>query len=486
MNKLYIQKHFKKMNLIIKITSVLSVLAFSIGCKSLKSTISIKNEPLPERYSLDQKEMISLPVWREVIKDSNLICLIDSTILFNQDIQSAIQRIEFAKAGFKESKAALSPTVGISTNASLRKFGFYTMDGAGNATTDIAPGQLVPVNLPDFYSGLFASWEIDLWSKLRSKKSYFYANYLQSNEVYKQIYGAILAEIAVSYYQLINLDRKLELIDASLGRQKEILNVMIEQKEAGIVNESSIQQFIAQGKEMEIMQNDVLSEVLKTENYINFLIGRFPQKIKRSNRLDTKDIVKLTSIGFPSQILENRIDVKIASIELEKSKIQTKIARSEFLPSFSMMSNIGFQAFNPKYLIQSPASIAYNIFGNLSAPLINRAAIKAEFSRAKSTQIDALYQYQKTILSAYIDVIDNLNIIKKLDVGLILRAERLGALSKASDFSKELFKSSRVNYLEVLITRQAELDAQWEYLNNSSELMIANIALYKALGGFVN
>jgi outer membrane protein TolC len=128
--------------------------------------------------------------------------------------------------------------------------------------------------------------------------------------------------------------------------------------------------------------------------------------------------------------------------------------------------------------------MAYSLLGNISAPLINRAAIKADFKRATAGQIESMLQYQKTILTSYIEIVDRLNIINNLEANLNLREERVTALTKAVDASTELFKSSKANYLEILFTRQLELDAKWDLLSNYSEWIIEKVYLYHSLGGF--
>jgi outer membrane protein TolC len=274
------------------------------------------------------------------------------------------------------------------------------------------------------------------------------------------------------------------LIDTIIRSQQLALLALIEHKEAGRGSELAVQQFIAQSKNLEILQNGISIEISKLENYINLLMGRYPQKIYTKQGVSDYEIKKLNTAGIPSQILENRPDIKMAYWELEKNKCNVEIVKSKFLPSFTISSSLGFQAFNPQFLIQSPTSMAYNLLGNISAPLINRGAIKADFKRASSSQLESMYQYQKIILTSYVEIVDRLNHINILESNLILREERVNALSKAVEASSELFKSSKANYLELLFVRQAELDAQWELLSNYSDLVIEEIQLYRSLGGF--
>ena len=457
---------------------------FIWSCSPKLQPLNLNLSSLPKHFSKEQEDSLSLPILKDFIHDTLLLALLDTAINLNHDIQSSFQRIEMAKAGIREAKSAMLPTGGLTTVNSLRKFGLYTMDGAGNITTEITPGKIVPTHLPDYFLGGYASWEIDIWGKLKAGKKLAISNFWLSKEAHKLVIGGILSEISVSYFQLISLNNKQKLIDTIIRSQQLALLALIEHKEAGRGSELAVQQFIAQSKNLEILQNEISIEISKLENYINLLMGRYPQKIYTKQGVSDYEIKKLNTAGIPSQILENRPDIKMAYWELEKNKCNVEIVKSKFLPSFTISSSLGFQAFNPQFLIQSPTSMAYNLLGNISAPLINRGAIKADFKRASSSQLESMYQYQKIILTSYVEIVDRLNHINILESNLILREERVTALSKAVQASSELFKSSKANYLELLFVRQAELDAQWELLSNYSDLVIEEIQLYRSLGGF--
>jgi hypothetical protein len=125
-----------------------------------------------------------------------------------------------AKAGIREAKSAMLPTGVLTKVNSLRKFGLYTMDGAGNITTEITPGKIVPTHLPDYFLGGYASWEIDIWGKLKAGKKLAISNFWLSKEAHKLVIGGILSEISVSYFQNI----KCPVIDIIYPRVNFIFN----------------------------------------------------------------------------------------------------------------------------------------------------------------------------------------------------------------------------------------------------------------------
>jgi outer membrane protein TolC len=121
--------------------------------------------------------------------------------------------------------------------------------------------------------------------------------------------------------------------------------------------------------------------------------------------------------------------------------------------------------------------------GGLAAPLINKNAIKAEYSSANARQIQALYNYERTILNAYIEVSNQLSKINNLDKSYDLKAQQVAALNRSIDVAGDLFKSARVDYFEVLMTQRDALESQLELINTKKEQLNASVFVYRDLGG---
>ncbi|HNP32818.1 MAG TPA: TolC family protein, partial [Flavobacterium sp.] len=139
--------------------------------------------------------------------------------------------------------------------------------------------------------------------------------------------------------------------------------------------------------------------------------------------------------------------------------------------------------FKPSYLFTTPESLAYSLLGELTAPLINRNAIKAEFNKAKAEQLKAMYNYQKTILNGYVEVSNELSNIKNLEQFYDLKNKEVQSLTTAIEASNELFKSSRVDYFEVLMTQRDALESKLELIEAKKEQFNAVTNVYRALGG---
>ena len=160
-----------------------------------------------------------------------------------------------------------------------------------------------------------------------------------------------------------------------------------------------------------------------------------------------------------------------------------KIARAEFYPSFGINAALGFQAFRPSYLVKFPESVLYSLAGDLAGPLINRNAIKAEFYSANARQLQAMYNYERSILNAYLEVSTQLSRIENLEKSYDLKAKQVEALTRSIVIANDLYKSARADYFEVLMTQRDALEAKLELVETKKEQLNAVITVYRNLGG---
>lgn len=459
------------------------VVTFS-GCLGLHTDLAIFENDIPESFSKTQDTTNIADIqWKDYFVDPLLHTLIDTAIRNNIDLQMALQRIEISRSSVRAATGDLMPTIGLNVGTGIRRFGRYTMDGAGNATTDITPGQTVPTNLPDLFVGLQSSWEVDIWGKLQDQRSSAISKFLASIEGTSFVVSNLVADVAIYYNELRALDNELDIIRQTLHTQYESLEVIQVQKEVGRATELAVELFKAQVLNTRILEKEVLQQITVTENHINFLLGRYPQPIERMKGQYFSGIPHKITAGVPSQLLANRPDVREAEFQVEASKFDLKVAKAAFFPSFNITASFGFQAFNPDFLFMAPASIAYTAVGTLVAPLINRNALEAQFNNAEAHQLTAMHHYQKTILNAYVEVFNELSNINNLQKINTLKKQQNEVLQQSVETSGLLYKYGRANYLEVLIAQRNALQSNLELINFSKQLRIATVKIYKALGG---
>jgi len=456
----------------------------AMGCKGPDLAVRPENRQVPASYdgSSDTINAASIS-WKAYFGDSYLIALIDTALARNQELQIHLQEIEIKRNEIREKKGEYLPFVGLRAGAGMDKKARYTNIGAMEATTDIRPGHEMPEPLPDFVLGAYASWEVDIWKKLRNARKGAVMRYLSSVEGRHLLMTDLIAEIAASYYELLALDNQQEIVRKNIEIQQGALRVMRIQLDNGGTTALAVRRFEAEVLHTQSLLADIQQRLTETENRINLLMGRYPQPIPRSAGMLDGRTLTIVPPGLPTQLLANRPDVRQAEYELAAAKLDVAVARARFYPTLELSAAVGYQAFNPAYLFKTPESLLYTLVGELTAPLINRNAIKAAYASATARQLQAVYGYEQTLLNAYVEVANQLAKLNNLEQACQLRARQVDALTESIEMSNSLFRAARADYLEVLLTQREALESRFELVELRAQQLIAKVQLYRALGG---
>ncbi|ANF53064.1 RND transporter [Chryseobacterium glaciei] len=459
------------------------------SCKAPMATV-IKDEVkenIPQNFNQEEQQDANnnsgTTPWRQFFTDPNLVSLIETALKNNQELMITLQEIEIAKSGVLAKKGRLTPTVSAGIGAGVKKAGRYTSEGAGDASTEIEPGKEMPDPLGNFEGGLMANWEVDIWKKLKTEKESAVAHYLSTVEGKNFVLSNLIEEVADNYYDLLALDNQLDIIQQYIRLQQKALEISKIQKEAAAATELAVKKFEAELAKSKASEYTIRQSITEKENQINALLGRYPQPIVRTKESFMSTIAPTVYTGIPSQLLANRPDIKQAELELKSSKLDVEAARKEFYPSLEISATLGLEAFKPSYLVKLPESIASSLAGELAGPLINKSAIKANFQTADARQIQALYEYDKTILNAYLDVANLMSKVKNIDQYYQLKSQETKALDESIDIANQLFRNSRADYLEVLLNQRDALDAKMELIEAKQKQLSTVVDIYKSLGG---
>ncbi len=415
--------------------------------------------------------------WTDFFTEPELRALIQTALENNQELNIRLQDIIIAKNEIMARQGEYQPSLGVGAGAGLDKVGEETSQGASDAATG------VPDPLADYRFGFAASWEIDVWKKLRNAAKAATYRYLASVEGRNLVVTRLVAEIANSYYELLALDNQLEVLKRNIEIQQNALEVVQLQKQAARVTQLAVQRFQAEVLKNQSKQYALEQQIIETENRINFLVGRYPQPIARNAQRFNDPLPEKVQTGIPSQLLDNRPDVRQAELKLKAAKLDVKVAKARFYPSLSIEAGVGYEAFNAAHLVNTPEALFYNVAGNLTAPLLNRKAIKAEYYSANAEQLRAVYEYEQTLLKAFTDVANQLAMIDNLQKSYELENKQVDTLTQSIEVSNVLFQSARADYMEVLLTRRDALESQMELLETRLRQRRALVAVYQALGG---
>ncbi|GAB2794275.1 TolC family protein [Rhabdobacter roseus] len=453
------------------------------GCKITEPAVRTENKTVPASYAHSGDTLNSTRLnWRDYFADENLISLIDTALKNNQELHITLQEISISQNEIRARKGEYLPFVHFRAGAGVEKAGRYTRDGAVERQLDIRPGREFPDPLTDFGLGAYATWEVDIWKKLRNAKKSAIARYLASIEGKNFMVTNLIAEIADAYYELMALDNTLNILEQNSQIQSNALRVVQMQKNAAKVTQLAVNRFEAQLLNTQNLQFEVKQKIVETENRINFLTARFPRPIPRASvSFDTMNIDSIQA-GVPAQLLVNRPDIRQAEYELAAAKLDVKVARANFYPSLGISAGVSFQAFNPVFLVR-PESILYNLAGDLIAPLINRNAIKATYYSANAQQVQAAYNYEKTILNAYVDVLNQLSRMANFEKSYQTKQREVELLRQSVTIASSLFNSARADYGEVLLTQREALESRMDLIEIKMKRLNAKVNMYRALGG---
>lgn len=471
----------KNLNLVL---GLFGILLFAQACNIPSLLQKDANQNLPEAFIQNSDTTNSATIkYSDFFDDPYLIALIDSGLNNNQELNIILQELNASQAEIMARKGEYLPRINVNGATGLEKVGRYTSQGANDANTDIRPGEEFPEPLPDFLLSANVSWEVDVWRKLRNAKQSAALNYLASIEGKNFTVTTLIAEIANSYFELVALDVQLDILNQNIQIQKDALKIIKLQKRVGEVTELAVKKFEAEVLKNQSLQYAIKQDIIETENRLRFLIGSNLPSIERNheNFLDKEPTI--VNIGIPSQLLENRPDIKQAELMLNASRLDVKSAKANFYPSIRLTSGIGYNAFNPKYLLSTPQSLLYNIAGDFVSPLVNRAGIKAEYVTANSKQIQAAYFYEQTILKAFTEVVSLMYSVDNLQNSFDYKSQQVDALKESISISIVLFKSARADYMEVLMTQRDVLEAKMELVETKREQMNALVNIYQAIGG---
>ena len=468
-----------KRNKVLNLAVVLATLLCMGACKTPQATILPKDTLKASLASMSRDSSVTIsPAWRDFFQDSVLRSLIDTALQNNHDLKITLQELAIAKSAITAKQGALLPSVSANLGAGISKVGRYTAEGAGNVGTELTPGRKIPTVIPDLAPTLQMDWTIDLWGKLNSDKKSAVERYLASEAGQRAIKSQLVADVAENYYALLALDYKLLVMQQYIALQKNAVRIARIQKEADADTQLAVEKFEAELAKAQSDEYVLRQSIIETENNLNLLLGRLPQPIARAKSDFLQLPMPATAHALSTQLLLQRPDVVQAEHALEAAKWDVETARKEFLPSFNLSAAVGLNAFNPKYLVKLPESLIFSALGSLTAPLINKKAIQANFSQADALQIEALYNYDKALMTAYIEMSTLQSKITNLKQLRQFKQKQDEALMRAVSAAQKLYLNNRATYLEVIDSERGQLDCKMELIDTKLQQLSTLIDMY--------
>ncbi|MCG3194194.1 MAG: Outer membrane protein OprM [Thermoanaerobaculia bacterium] len=420
---------------------------------------------------LDTQETANKAWWGQ-FQDPVLDGLIVEALTNNRNVKIAAANVEAAAAVLTQTKAPLYPEVGYGASATRQKASELNATGWNS---------LIPNPQNVFQLAGSASWELDLWGRVRRLTEAARADLLATEEARRGVILSLVATVAGNYLQLRGLDEQLEIARRSLATYGESVRIFELQFKHGLVSQMTVQQARTQYETAAAAIPQIESQIVQTENGLSILLGRHPGTIPRGKSV--RDLtMPAVPAGLPSHILENRPDLRQAEQSLVAANARIGAAKALYFPTISLTGVLGTSSAELADLFKGPAGV-WSYAGSITGPLFSGGAIKGAVKQTEALRQAALLTYQNAIESAFADVENALVSRTKLLDETEARARLVGAAREYERLATLQYKGGYAPYSTVLQAQEKLFPAELDWARARTSLLGSFVSIYKAMGG---
>ena len=408
--------------------------------------------------------------WNQIFTDAKLQTIIKKTIENNLDLKVAIAKIQEASAVFKQSKLQNLPSLdGVASITETKN------SGAAQGGNFVMPDLLV------YRLGISTGWEVDIWGRIKSLKRSAYAGFLQTDAAKRAVQTQLVAQAANLYYQLISLDKQLEITKQTIELRKKDVETVEALMDAAYLTGADVEQSKANLYSAQLTIPDLELQIQQTENSLNVLMNDNPQSIDR-NSIDSQVVYTDLKTGIPASLLKNRPDVQAAELSFRQAFENKNIAMVQVYPALNITGTLGLSSRTLQDFFTN--SLFYTAGGTLTQNIFQMGNRKAQVKIMEARKMQAYYTFEKTLLTAGSEVSNSLLSYQKAKEKETTRQLQIQSLEKSLEFNKELLTySSKTNYVNVLTSEQSLLAAKLAGVNDKLQQLQAVTEFYRALGG---
>lgn len=430
--------------------------------KSYKPKTEVDDQLFGEGVVVKDSAALADLTWRELFTDPLLQGLIEKALEKNTDLETARLNVEQAKAALMTSKLSYLPSLNFAPQGTLNSF-----DGASV--------------IPTYHLPIVASWEVDIFGRIRNAKERSKAAYKQSKAYEQAVQTTLISGIANTYYTLLMLHRQIEITEQTQKSWQETLEATQAMMEAGRTNSVAVARVKATAQRIEKSLIDLQDQLKVVEGNLCLLLKESVHSIP-VGRFEEEVFPQVIKVGLPVQLLSRRPDVRVAEYNLQQFFYGVNGARAAFYPCITLSGSVGWTN-SPGGIILNPAKILASAIGSLTAPIFNKGANVANLKIAKAKYKIAQLSFEQTLLKAGKEVNDALAHYQDAEERLVLNNDQIATLEIALRDSKLLMKHSSATYLDVLTAQQSLLQVQIEQVGVWFHKAQGVVNLYHALGG---
>lgn len=421
------------------------------------------NLPAQHRGQAGQAEAASLAdqAWWDVFHDDVLKGLIAEALKNAYDVRLAAWRVEEARANAGIIRAQSFPA-------------FQGQVEAGHGRQGGQEGTLIQLNVN-------ASWELDLWGRIRRSNEAALAQYLASEEARRGVYLSLVSEVATRYFQLRELDLQLDIARRTTGAFQETFDLFDKRLRGGTASalETSSAEALLASTSATIP--DLERQIVAEENELSFLLGRNPGPIARGAALNQQFLPPDVPPGLPSDLLRRRPDLREAEQSLIAANAEVGVAMADFFPRISLTGALG--SVSPQISQLFPAGRTWSLGGGLLTPVFQGRRLRFQYQAAVARWEQARALYERDVTSAFNEVSTALVAYQKYAEVERQRSREVNAYQEAVKVSNTRYVAGLSSYLDVLQAQQQLFPAEILLAQARFNRLATLVQLYQVLGG---
>lgn len=410
--------------------------------------------------------------WWNQFNDPVLDKLIAEALANNKNVKIAAANIEQAAGVLIQTRSPIFPQLNYSGVAQRSRLSELS-------ATPLSPQ--VPNPQTSYQALAAATWEIDLWGRIRRLTESAQANLLATEYAKRGVVLSLVASVASSYVQLRGLDEQLRIAKLTLSTYAESVRLFELQFQYGVISQMNVEQARSQYETAAASIPSIESQISQTEYALSILLGRNPGPIERGKPITELKMPAVPS-GIPAQVLERRPDILQAEQQLVSANAQIGAARALYFPTISLTGTYGSASRDLSDLFKGPARV-WSYGGSITGPIFAGGAIYGQVMQAKAAQQAALLSYQSAIQNAFRDVESSLINSRKLNEQVQAQERLVRANREYSRLSRLQYDGGYVPYSTVLQAEQQLFPSELNMVQTQASLFSSLVSIYQAMGG---
>jgi outer membrane protein, multidrug efflux system len=412
--------------------------------------------------------------WFDIFKDEQLQTLIQTALVANYDLRTAVARVDEARATLGITRSAQFPTIAASADIT-------TVRASKNGLTPIPPGVGRERTVGSVLLNL-VSFEVDVWGRLRRATEAARAQLLAAEDTRQAVLTTLVSDVATAYFTLLELDTELEIAQRTLATRQQSLQLIDVRRQGGVGTLFDLRQAEQLVYSATQVIPDTQRQIEQTENQIRVLLGQPPGAVPRGQPLTAQAQPPAVPPGLPSALLERRPDIRAAEQTLVAANANIGVAKAAYFPTISLTGLLGYESHQLSSLFKG-ASSTWQFVPQVTQPIFTAGRITSQVHLAEAQQQEALIQYEKTIQTAFREVADALVQSRRVTEIRTQQALLVTTLHDRTRLAYMRYQGGVDTLLNALDADRDLFNAELSLAQTQRNALLALVQLYKALGG---